>query len=128
MDEREDEGAEEHGDVHIASLGEGLLQHAAEGQFLADSGNEGDDQEIAQQAPDGIDFEHPLGQEGGGFLERFEHGFEGLAEVDLLVPLTQNIGERQGDEHQGNASEKHPAFGRLTEGHRFPGMNGSRWI
>ena len=47
MDERENEGAEEHGDVHIAPLGEGLLQHAAEGQFLADGGDEGDDQKVS---------------------------------------------------------------------------------
>ena len=72
VDEREDEGGEPDGQVGIASSREGLLQHAAESQFLAYSGDEGDDQKVAQEAPDGVDLKHAFRKIASSIFQHLE--------------------------------------------------------
>ena len=95
----------------LAAFGQGLLENAAESEFFADGGYQCNDQQIDEKTAKCLNIEHPFSECRGGIFHAFQQLFnlcEGITEVHAFVPLGEQVGDGQRDEHQSQSGKESP--------------------
>ena len=94
----------------FAGFRQKLLYDTSECQFLSDSWNKCDYEQIYDETANSVDIQHLFCEFGGGFFHRFEYFLDFCQrcwKLNVFVPACQQVNGWQGNKHDQYASQNY---------------------